>query len=46
MATLRRVDNKTVIHILTSNEVEELINKYEKKEAEAEALKKEQKTSS
>jgi 20S proteasome subunit alpha 3 len=46
MATLSRVDNKTVIRILTSKEVEALINQYEKKEAETEALKKEQKAAS
>jgi 20S proteasome subunit alpha 3 len=46
MATLSRVDNKTIIRILTSKEVEALINQYEKKEAETEALKKEQKAAS
>lgn len=43
MATLRRIDNKTVIHILTNKEVETLIGSYEKEEAAAEAAKKEQK---
>lgn len=43
MATLTRVDNKTVIHILTSKEVEELISEHEKSEAAVEAAKKDQK---
>lgn len=43
MATLQRIDNKTVIRILTNKEVEALIGKYEKEEAAAEAAKKEQK---
>lgn len=41
MATLSRVNNKTVIHILTNKEVEQLIAEFEKSEAEAEAQKKE-----
>lgn len=41
MATLTREDNKTVIKILTNAEVDALIAKYEKAEAEAEAAKKE-----
>lgn len=45
MATLTRINNKTVINILSSKEVEALIAQYEKKEAEAEAQKKEQKSS-
>lgn len=45
MATLTRVNNKTVIRILNSKEVEALIGQYEKKEADAEALKKDQKSS-
>lgn len=43
MATLSRVNDKTVIHILTSKEVEALIADFEKAEAAAEAAKKEQK---
>ncbi|KAI4469052.1 proteasome subunit alpha/beta [Holotrichia oblita] len=43
MATLSRVDNKTVIHILTSAEVEALIGEHEKAEAAIEAAKKDQK---
>lgn len=45
MATLSRVNDKTVIHILTSKEVEGLIAEFEKSEAAAEAAKKEQKKS-
>jgi len=41
MATLQRVNDKTVIKILTKNDVEKLIEKYTKLEAEAEAVKKE-----
>lgn len=43
MATLKHIDNKTEIHILTNKEVESLISDYEKAEAAAEAAKKEQK---
>jgi len=42
MATLTRVNNKTVINILTAKEVEELISEFEKSEAAVEAAKKEQ----
>lgn len=45
MATLSRVNDKTVIHILTNKEVENLIAEFEKSEAAAEAAKKEQKKS-
>lgn len=45
MATLSRVNDKTVIHILTNKEVESLIAEFEKSEAAAEASKKEQKKS-
>lgn len=41
MATLTRENGKTVIKILTNSEVDELIAKYEKTEAELEAAKKE-----
>ena len=41
MATLQRVDDKTVIKILNKTDVEQLIEKYTKLEAEAEAAKKE-----
>lgn len=41
MATLTRENDKTVIKILTNAEVDELIAKYEKIEAELEAAKKE-----
>jgi hypothetical protein len=41
MATLTRENNKTVIKILTNAEVDDLISKYEKTEAAAEAAKKE-----
>lgn len=41
MATLTRENGKTVIHILTSKEVEDLIAIYEKDEAATEAAKKE-----
>lgn len=40
MATLTRKDNKTIIRVLTSPEVEKLIAAFEKSEAEAEAAKK------
>ncbi|GBP09829.1 Proteasome subunit alpha type-4 [Eumeta japonica] len=40
MATLTRNNNKTVIRVLTSSEVEKLIADFEKSEAEAEAAKK------
>lgn len=43
MATLSRVNGRTVIHILTNKEVEALIADFEKAEAAAEAAKKEQK---
>lgn len=46
MATLTHKNNKTLIHILTSKEVENLIGEYEKSEAALEASKKEQKSSS
>lgn len=42
MATLTRVDNKTVINILTGKEVEGLIAEFEKSEAAAETSKREQ----
>lgn len=45
MATLSRVNDKTIIHILTNKEVEDLIAEFEKSEAAAEAAKKEQKKS-
>lgn len=45
MATLSRVNDKTVIHILTNKEVENLIAEFEKSEAANEASKKEQKKS-
>ncbi|XP_073813501.1 proteasome alpha3 subunit [Musca autumnalis] len=41
MATLQRVNDKTEIKILTKPDVEKLIEKYTKMEAEAEAAKKE-----
>lgn len=41
MATLTRENDKTVIKILTNAEVDILIEKYEKLEAELEAAKKE-----
>lgn len=41
MATLTRVNDKTVIKILTNAEVDVLISKYEKIEAELEAAKRE-----
>lgn len=41
MATLTRVNDKTVIKILTNADVDALIAKYEKNEAELEAIKKE-----
>lgn len=41
MATLTRVNDKTIIKILTNAEVDTLIAKYEKIEAELEAAKKE-----
>ncbi|XP_023023022.1 proteasome subunit alpha type-4 [Leptinotarsa decemlineata] len=43
MATLSRVNNKTVINILSSTEVENLISEFEKNEATLEATRKEQK---
>jgi len=43
MATLQRIENKTVIHILTNKEVEALIAEFEKTEAAAEAAKKQEK---
>lgn len=46
MATLSRIDNKTVIHILNNKEVEELIAEYEKAEQAAEAAKKDAKPKS
>ncbi|CAH2010130.1 unnamed protein product [Acanthoscelides obtectus] len=42
MATLSRINDKTVINILSNKEVEELIAEYEKSEAAIEATKKEQ----
>lgn len=45
MATLTRVDGKTKTRILSSKEVEGLIEDYEKSEAAAEALKKEKQKS-
>lgn len=45
MATLSRKNDKTMIHILTNKEVENLIADYEKNEAALEASKKEQKAS-
>lgn len=41
MATLTRVNDKTVIKILTNADVDALIAKYEKIEAELEAAKRE-----
>lgn len=41
MATLTRVNDKTVIKILSNADVDALIAKYEKTEAELEAIKKE-----
>lgn len=41
MATLTRKNDKTVIKVLTNAEVDALIAKYEKVEAELEAAKKE-----
>lgn len=46
MATLSRINDKTVIRILSSTEVEELISEYEKSEAALEASKKEQQKAS
>ena len=43
MATLQRIDDKTVIKILSGTEVNELISEHEKNEAAAEAAKKDQK---
>ena len=40
MASLTRKDNKTIIRVLTSSEVEKLISDFEKSEADAEAAKK------
>lgn len=45
MATLSHINDKTVIRILSSKEVEELISEYEKSEAAIEASKKEQQKS-
>lgn len=45
MATLTRADGQTKTRILSSKEVEALITNYEKKEAEAEAAKKEKQKS-
>lgn len=45
MATLTRVNGKTKTRILPANEVEALIEQYEKAEAEAEAAKKEKQKS-
>lgn len=42
MATLSRVNDKTVINILNAKEVDALIAEYEKSEAANEASKKEQ----
>lgn len=44
MAILSRINDKTVIKILSNKEVEELISQYEKSEAAIEASKKEQQT--
>lgn len=41
MSTLSRVDNDTKIKILSNSEVDKLISKYEKIQAEEEAAKKE-----
>lgn len=41
MATLTRVNNKTVIRIMPSSEVEVYIKKHEEEEAKNEAAKKE-----
>lgn len=41
MAALTRENNKTIIKILSGDEVDALIAKHEKAEAEAEAAKKE-----
>lgn len=41
MATLKRIDDKTIIKILTTEEVNVLIAKYEKMQQETEAAKKE-----
>ncbi|XP_030382487.1 proteasome subunit alpha type-4 [Scaptodrosophila lebanonensis] len=46
MATLQRIDNNTVYRVLDRTDVEELINKYNKLEAEAEAAKKEKQAQS
>jgi len=46
MATLRRVNNKTVIDIMKSTDVDGLISKHEAAEAAAEAAKKEKATTS
>lgn len=45
MATLTRADGLTKTRILSSKEVEALITNYEKREAEAEAAKKEKQKS-
>ena len=39
IATLKRIDGKTVFHILTQTDVEELIKKYEEEQKEKEAEK-------
>lgn len=41
MATLQRIDGKTVIKVMTKQDVEQLIEKHNKREAEEEAAKKE-----
>lgn len=46
MATLRRVNNKTVIEVLKNTDVEELITKHKTAEAAAEAAKKEKASTS
>lgn len=46
MATLKRVNNKTVIDIMKNTDVDGLISKHEAAEAAAEAAKKEKATSS
>ena len=39
IATLKRINGKTVFHILTQTEVEELIKKFEAEQKEKEAEK-------
>lgn len=46
IATLTRVDGKTVIRILPASELEVLIKKHEEEEAKAEAEKKKEKAGS